>query len=121
VDAELELVVGGDAGQQRGELDVVGELAGWEGGEEGPHAAHELVAGLRVGAGAGHFQGDEPQDVGQKGLDGADHGLVGEAGGPQDTIDRFAKTQAVGSEAGLLEGEGNHGGVGEQMFADGLA
>jgi hypothetical protein len=28
VDAELELVVGGDAGQERGELDVVGELAG---------------------------------------------------------------------------------------------
>jgi NADPH:quinone reductase-like Zn-dependent oxidoreductase len=31
-DAELELVVGGDPGQQRGELDGVGELARWQGG-----------------------------------------------------------------------------------------
>src|SRR5437867_12832293 len=87
VDAELELVVGGDAGQLRGQLYGVGELAGGEGGEEGPRAADELVAGRRVGAGAGDLQGDEPQDVGEQGVDGADHGLVGEAGGPQDVVD----------------------------------
>jgi hypothetical protein len=63
-DAELELVVGGDAGQLGGQLDGVGELAGGQGGEEGLHAADELVAGRRVGAGSGDFQGDEPQDVG---------------------------------------------------------
>jgi len=65
-DTELELVVGGAAGQQRDELDVVGELAGGQGGEEGPHAAHELVAGLRGGAGPGDLRGDESQDVGQQ-------------------------------------------------------
>src|SRR5688500_431255 len=64
VDAELELVVGGDPGQLRGQLDGVGELAGWQGGEKGPHAADELVAGLRGGAGPGNLQGDEAQDVG---------------------------------------------------------
>jgi hypothetical protein len=57
-DAELESVVGGDAGQQRGELDVLWELAWWQGGEEGPHAADELVAGLRVGAGGADFLAD---------------------------------------------------------------
>src|SRR5215216_5160075 len=96
-DAELELVVGGDAGQQRGQLDVVGELARREGGEEGPHAADELVAGLGVGAGPGDLEGDEPKDVGQQGIDDADHGLVGEPGGPQGAIDGFAQAQAVGA------------------------
>ena len=67
-----------------GQLDGVGELAGGQGGEEGPHAADELVAGLGVGAGPGDLQGDEAQDVGQQGIDGADHGLVGEPGRPQD-------------------------------------
>jgi hypothetical protein len=120
-DAEVELVVGGDPGQQAGELDGVGELARGQGGEKGPHAADELVAGLGVGAGPGDFQGDEPQDVGQQGIDGADHGLVGEARGPQDTIDGLAEAQAVGAEPGLLEGEGDHGGVGQQVVADVLA
>ena len=100
---------------------VVGELAGGEGGEEGPHAADELVAGLGVGAGAWDLQGDEPQDVGQQGIDGADHGLVGETGRPQDTIDGLAQAQAMRAEAGLLEGVGHHGGVGEQVGPDGLA
>jgi hypothetical protein len=40
-----------------------GELARGQGGEEGPHAAHELLAGLRGGAGPGDLQGDEPHDV----------------------------------------------------------
>jgi hypothetical protein len=52
-DAELELVVGGAAGQLGGQLDGVGELAGEQGGEEGPHAADVLVAGLGVGAAPG--------------------------------------------------------------------
>src|ERR671912_1622657 len=90
-DAELELVVGGDPGQLRGQFDGVEELARWQGGEEGPHAADELVAGLRGGAGAGDLQGDEPQDVGQQGIDDADHGLVGEPGRPQDAIDGLAE------------------------------
>jgi hypothetical protein len=74
-----------------------------------------------VGAGPGHLQGDEPKDVGHQGIDGADHGLVGEPGGPQDVIDGLAQAQAVGAKAGLLEGVGDDGGVGEQVFADGLA
>jgi hypothetical protein len=51
VDAELELVVGGDAGQQRGQLHGVGNSAGG-GGEEAVEAAGELVAvwGLVPGA-----------------------------------------------------------------------
>ena len=101
-----------------GQLDGVGELARWQGGEEGPHATDELVAGLGVGAGPGDFQGDEPQDVGQQRVDGADHRLVGEPRGPQHAIDRFAQAQAVGAQAGLLEGEGDHRGVGEQVGAD---
>jgi hypothetical protein len=95
-----------------------GNSPGGEGGEEGPHAADELVAGLRVGPGPGDLQGDEPQDVGEQGVDGADHGLVGEARGPQDTVDRFAQAQAVGAKAGPLQREGDHGGVGEQVGAD---
>jgi hypothetical protein len=57
-DAELELVVGGDPGQQRGELDVVGELARGEGGEKGPHAADELVA---LGVAAMFPSGQSPE------------------------------------------------------------
>jgi hypothetical protein len=95
-----------------------GKSPGGEGGEEGPHAADELVAGLRGGAGAGDLQGDEPQDVGEQGVDDPDHGLVGEARGRQDTVDRFAQAQAVGAKAGPLQREGDHGGVGEQVGAD---
>ena len=76
------------------------ELPGGQGGEEGPHAADELVAGLRGGAGPGDVQGDEPHDVGQQGIDGADHGLVGEPRRPQDTIDGIAEAQAVGARPG---------------------
>jgi hypothetical protein len=117
-DAELELVVGGDAGQQRGQRDGVGELARGQGGEEGVEAADELVAGLGVGAGPGDLQGDEAQDVGQQGVDGADHGLVGEPGRAQHAVDRLAQPQAVRAQAGLLDREGDHGGVGEQVGAD---
>jgi hypothetical protein len=64
---------------------------------------------------------NEPQDVGQQRIDGADHGLVGEACRPQDAIDGLAEPEAVGAEAGLLEGEGDDSGVGEQVGADLLA
>src|SRR4029450_5673245 len=103
------------------QLDGVGELARGEGGEKGPHATDILVAGLGVGAGPGDLQGDEAQDVGPQGIDGADDGLVGEPGRPQDVVDGFAQAQAVGAEAGLLEGVGDDGRVGEQVLADLLA
>jgi hypothetical protein len=99
----------------------VGELARREGDEEGLQAADELVAGLGIGAGAGDLQGDEPEDVGEQGVDGPDHGLVGEAGRAQDGVDGLAQAQAVGAEAGLLEGEGDHRRVGEEVAADGAA
>jgi hypothetical protein len=57
------------------------------------------------------FQGDEPQDIGQQGVDGADDRVIGEACGPQDPIDRLAQPQSVGSQARLLQREGNHGGM----------
>jgi hypothetical protein len=63
----------------------------------------------------GISRGDEAQDVGQQGIDGADHGLVGEPGRPQDVVDGLAEAQAVGAQAGLLEGVGDHGRVGEQV------
>jgi hypothetical protein len=74
-----------------------------------------------VGAGAGDLQGDEPQDVGQQGIDDADGGLVGESGRPQHPVDGLAQPQAVGAEAGLLEGVGDDGGVGEELGADPVA
>jgi hypothetical protein len=100
---------------------VWGNSPGGEGGEKGPHAADELVAGPGVGAGPGDFEGDEAQDVGQQRVDGADGGLVGEPGRPQDVVDGLAQAQAVGAEAGLLKGVGDDGGVGEQVLADLLA
>ena len=96
----------------------MGELARREGGEEAVEAADELVAGLRVGAGAGDLEGDEPQDVGEQGVHGADHGLVGEPDRPEHAVDGLTQAQAVGAEAGLLDGEGDHGRVGEQLGAD---
>ena len=59
-----------------------------------------------------------PKDVGQHRVDDADHGLVGEPGRPQDAVDGLAQAQAVRAEPGLLQGQGNHGGVGEQLGAD---
>jgi hypothetical protein len=96
----------------------VGELARGQGGEEAVEAADELVAGLGVGAGPGDLQGDEAQDVGEQGVDGADHGLVGEPGRAQHAVDRLAQPQAVRAQARLLDREGDHGGVGEQVGAD---
>jgi hypothetical protein len=82
----------------------VGELVRREGGEEGAEAADEPVAGLGVGAGAGDLQGDEPEDVGEQGVDGPDHGLVGEAGRAQHRVDGRAQAQAVGAGAATFVG-----------------
>jgi hypothetical protein len=99
-DAELELVVGGAPGQQRSQLDVVGELAGGRAAKKAHmrRTNSSLVCG--VVPAPGDLQGDEPHDVGQQGIDGADHGLVGEPRRPQDTIDGIAEAQAVGAWPG---------------------
>ena len=62
--AELELVVAGEAGEQRSELDVVGEPVRRQHGEEGAQAPDELVIAVVVCAGAWRLERDEPEDVG---------------------------------------------------------
>ena len=96
--AELELVVAGEAGEQRSELDMVREPVRRQRGEEGAQAADELVIAVVVRAGAWRLERDEPEDVGVQRRDGTDNGLVGEAGRPQHVVDGFTEAQPMRPE-----------------------